>query len=90
MGAKAEIGWTRRTAEGAKFDVYAQHVGKQWIFYRREKRNESWQLITDPPIEDWLELLDSVQRRAARRLHRPEEEDRIKKSIRDRFPEVKV
>lgn len=90
MGAKAEIGWTRRTEEGVKIDVYAQHVGKQWIFYKREKRYEQWLLIEDPPLEDWLELLDSVQRRTARRLHRPEEEEHIKKSIRDRFPEAKV
>ncbi len=90
MGAKAEIGWTRRDEEGVKFDVYAQHVGKQWIFYRRAKRNDQWQLIEDPPFEDWLELLDSVQRRAARRLHRPEEEEYIKKLIHDRFPEAKV
>ncbi len=90
MGAKAEIGWTRHDEEGVKFDVYAQHIGSQWIFYRRAKRNEQWHLIQDPPIEDWLKLLDSVQRRSQRRLHRPEEEGKIRKAIRDRFPEVKM
>ncbi len=90
MGAKAEIGWTRRTEEGVKLDVYAQHVGKQWIFYQRQKRNEQWELIKDPPLEDWLELLDSVQRRIQRRLQRPEEENNVKKAIRERFPEAKV
>jgi len=41
-------------------------------------------------LEDWQELLDAVQRRINRRLLRPEEEDRVKKSIRERFPEAKI
>jgi len=35
-------------------------------------------------------LLDSVQRRINRRLLRPVEEVRVKSSIRERFPEVKL
>jgi hypothetical protein len=88
MGAKAEIGWTRRTDEGVKLDIYAQHIGDRWIFHQRERRNEQWQRIEDPPLEDWLELLDSVQRRIQRRLLRPEEEANVKKAIHDRFPEA--
>ena len=38
MGAKAEISWKGRTAEGLKREVYAQHVGNRWIFHEREKR----------------------------------------------------
>ena len=89
MGAKAEIGWKGRTAEGVKREVYAQHVGDRWKFYAREKRYDQWQAMLEPPLEDWLELLDAVQRKIQRRLLRPEEEARIKQAIRERFPETK-
>jgi hypothetical protein len=88
--AKAEISWKRVTEEGVQLQVYAQHVGREWRFYSREKRFDQWQAIPEPPLEDWLELLDSVQRRINRRLLRPEEEDRVKTIIRERFPEATV
>ena len=49
-----------------------------------------WQAVADPPLVDWLELLDAVQRRINRRLLRPEEEDRVKKKINERFPEANI
>lgn len=84
--AKAEISWRRRTETGERLDVYAQHVGDQWKFFAREKRYDQWQAVTRPPLEDWLELLDAVRRRINRRLLRPEEEERVKKMISERFP----
>ncbi len=86
--AKAEIGWTRTTDEGVKLDVYAQHIGNRWIFYARERRFEQWQLVEKPPLEDWLELLDAVRRKAQRMLLRPEEPARVAKQIRERFPDA--
>jgi hypothetical protein len=88
--AKAEISWKRVTEEGIRLQVYAQHVGGDWRFFARERRYDQWEAIADPPLEDWLELLDSVQRRINRRLLCPEEEGRVKKSIRERFPEAKL
>ena len=85
---KAEISWKRVTEDGLKLQVYAQHVGREWIFYRRERRYDRWQAIPEPPLEDWLELLDAVQRLITRRRVKPQEEDRIKQSIRERFPEA--
>jgi hypothetical protein len=90
MGAKAEISWNVRTAEGTKRQVYAQRVGGEWIFREREKRYDQWQLMKQPPLEDWLELLDAVRRRIARRLLRPEEEDRVARMIHERYPEAKL
>jgi hypothetical protein len=87
---KAEISWRRVTETGITLRVYAQHVGHDWRFFARERRYDRWQRIDDPPLEDWLELLNSVQRRINRRLLRPEEEERIKESIRQRFPEEKL
>jgi len=88
--AKAEISWVRTTEEGDKFQVYAHHVGNRWIFYSRQRRFDQWQELKQPPLEDWLELLDSVRRRVQRRLLRPEEIQRIEKAIRERFPEAKL
>ena len=86
--AKAEISWKRVTEEGIRLQVYARHVGRDWRFFAREQRYDQWQAIVEPPLEDWLELLDAVQRRINRRLLRPEEEERVKNSIRERFPEA--
>lgn len=87
---KAEIGWTRPDESGVKFDVYARRVGGEWRFYSRYRRYEQWQAVRDPPLEDWLELLDAVRRRVDRRLLRPEETARVTKSIRERFPGVEL
>jgi hypothetical protein len=85
---KAEISWRRETDDGQKIQVYAHHVGREWLFYAREKRYDHWEPVPEPPLADWLELLDSVQRLINRRRFRPEEEDRIKRRIRERFPEA--
>ena len=87
---KAEISWKRGTQEGLKLQVYVQHVGRDWLFYAREKRYDRWQAVPEPPLEDWLELLDAVQRLINRRRLRPEEEDRVKKCIRERFPDAAI
>jgi len=86
--AKAQISWKRTTAAGERLQVYAHHVGNRWLFYVRERRFDPWQLNPDPPLEDWLELLDGIQRRIARRLLRPEEAHRVRQAIRERFPEA--
>ena len=90
MSAKAEISWKRTTEDGLPLQVYVQHVGRKWCFFAREKRFDQWQAVEDPPLEDWLELLDAVQRRINRRLLRPEEEALVKKMIRERFPDAKI
>lgn len=90
MGAKAEISWNGRTAEGLKRQVYARRVGTRWLFYEREKRYDCWQPLDPAPLEDWLELLDAVRRRAARRLLRPEEAERVARRIGELFPGTKT
>jgi hypothetical protein len=86
--AKAEISWRRVNQEGVTLQVYAQHVSREWRFFIREKRFDQWRSVENPVLEDWLELLDSVKRRINRRLLRPEEEARVKKVIRERFPDT--
>ena len=88
MGVKAEISWKGRTADGFRREVYARRVGGEWKFYARAKRFEQWKPLEHPPLEDWQELLEAVRRRIARRLQRPEEESRLKKVIRELFPEA--
>ncbi|HEY6228651.1 MAG TPA: hypothetical protein VI282_16150 [Verrucomicrobiae bacterium] len=87
---RAEISWKKRTEEGEKREVYAKHVGDQWLFYSREKRFDDWEPLAQPPLDDWLELLDGVRRRIGRRLLRPEEEERVIKAILLRYPEAEV
>jgi hypothetical protein len=90
MAAKAEISWKRRTEEGERLEIYAHHVGNRWNFFVRTRRFEQWQPLEQPPLEDWLELLDAVRRRVARRLLRPEEVERVERTIRESFPEAQL
>ncbi len=90
MSAKAEISWKRITEEGVRMQVYAHHVGDEWRFFIRERRYDRWEPLDNPLLEDWLQLLDSVRRRINRRLLRPEEEARVTRMIRERFPESTV
>jgi hypothetical protein len=87
---RAEVSWKKKTEEGGKREVYAKHVGNQWVFYEREKRFDDWEKLPQPPLEDWLELLDGVRRRIARRLLRPEEEERVLKLIRLQYPDAEL
>lgn len=89
MGAKAEIGWTTPGEDGLKRHVFAQRVGGKWMFFERPRRKGKevqWEPLTEPPLSDWLELLDSVTRRADRGLHPPDELQRIRSTILERFP----
>ena len=83
---RGEVSWKGRDADGQKREVYARRQGKGWKFFVREKRYDQWQELPRPLLEDWLELLDGVQRRVARRLLRPEEEPRLKQTILEQFP----
>jgi predicted carbohydrate-binding protein with CBM5 and CBM33 domain len=88
--AKAEISWKRHGDDGETLQVYAHHVGKRWKFYIRQRRYEQWQTLEHPPLDVWLKLLDAIRRRVARRLLRPEEIPRVKKTIRELFPEAEM
>ncbi len=88
MGVKAEITWKRQTPEGDRCEINARRAGKEWKFFIRQQRFEVWEPLADPPLEDWLELLDGIRRRVARQLLRPEEETRLRRTIHERFPEV--
>ena len=87
---KAEISWKRVTEDGTKLQVYVQRVGRDWKFFHREKRFDTWQPVKNPPLEDWLELLDAMQRLITRRRYQPDDEERLRKQIREKFPEAGV
>jgi hypothetical protein len=87
---KAEISWKRTTAEGLKLQVYARHVGREWRFFSRERRFDPWQRVPEPRLEDWLALLDAVQRLITRRRFQPADEERLRRRIRERFPQAPV
>ena len=87
---KAEISWKRVTDDGEKLQVYAQHVGKDWLFFHREKRFDQWQPVKNPPLEDWLHLLDAVQRYVTRRRYQPADEAEIRRMILERFPDAQI
>jgi hypothetical protein len=65
-------------------------VSREWKFSHRAKRFDQWQPVPEPPLEDWLELLDAVQRLITRRRLQPEHEERVRQRIRERFPDAEV
>ena len=84
--AAASIEWNRISDDGVKRHVLAERVGDKWAFLMREKRFDPWLAVADPPLADWLELLDGVRRRIGRGLLKQEEEARVVKEIRRLFP----
>lgn len=86
MGQKSEITWKRRTDDGEKLEINARFIGADWRFYQRNRRFDQWQQFPEPPLEDWLTLLDGVERRIQRRLMKPEEAPRLRKRIKEMFP----
>ena len=88
MSGRGEISWTRADEEsGQKHQIYARQTGNRWNFFIRRRRFDNWEPLPKPPLEDWLELLDGVERRVSRRLQPPEAIAQVKKLMRDRFPE---
>ena len=87
---KAEISWKRTTEDGEKLQVYVQHIGRDWKFFHRHKRYDVWQPVPEPPLEDWLELLDAMQRLVNRRRYQPDDEEKLRRQIRELFPEADV
>ncbi|HTV76366.1 MAG TPA: hypothetical protein VMD57_05140 [Candidatus Baltobacteraceae bacterium] len=90
MAVKAEISWKRVTEDGGKIQVNAQRVSREWKFSRRAKRFDQWQPVAEPPLEDWLELLDAVRRLVTRRRYQPDDEELLRRQIRERFPEAEI
>ena len=86
--AKAEISWKREMAAGLRLQVRAQRVGGDWRFFSRERRFDQWQSMKEPPLEDWLKLLDAVQRLIVRGRLQPDDEERVRRQIRELFPEA--
>jgi hypothetical protein len=80
----------RETVDGEKLEVYAHRVGTRWEFFTRPGRGDHWQPLESPPLEDWLELLESVRRRAQRRLYEPDAAVKLEASIRARFPRAEL
>jgi hypothetical protein len=84
--ARADIAWVRTDADGLKLQVYAHQVGTRWDFFCRPGRHDDWQVLKDPPLEDWLQVLDGVRRRTQRRLYAPAEAGKLEAEVRKRFP----
>lgn len=85
---KAEISWKRVTSAGVKLQVNARRVGREWRFFVRERRYDRWREVPEPPLEDWLNLLDAMRRLIARRRFQPDDEEHLRRRIRERFPET--
>jgi hypothetical protein len=85
--AAVRIEWKRRNDEGERHEVMAERVGDEWSFFVREGRFDEWKPLENPPIDEWFELLDGVRRRVGRKLLKPDEEKRLARHIRERFPQ---
>lgn len=91
MGAKkGEIGWRRVDEDGNRLRVCAEPSRDKWTFYAQIRRNDRWEVIKKPPLEDWLNLLDAVKRRVSRKLMQPADEKTLVRKIREKFPEAEI
>jgi len=89
MAVKGEIGWKRMTPEREKLNVIARRFGGEWHFFHQPQRFDDWQPVENAPLEDWLELLDAVERRMPRGKLSTQDVEHVRRRIRERFPEHK-
>lgn len=92
MGVKADIGWVRPDEEGGKRHVYVERHGGKWRFFHRDKRRGrdiEWVPVPEPPLVDWLELIDALERGYVRRRYQLEDIAAVKKLVHERFPDWK-
>lgn len=87
MAHKSEIGWKRQLEDGERLEIFARKVGGEYCFFTRARRFDRWEAQPKPPLEDWLELLEAVERRVVRRLLQPDDVDHLKQRIKERFPD---
>jgi hypothetical protein len=87
---KGQIGWRRKLEDGGHMNCYAYAKGDRWQFFAQTERFEKWEPVKTPPLEDWLCLLDAVDRRLRRMAARPETAAKIRKRIKELFPEAQV
>ena len=89
MCIRDRINWKRRDEYGERLECYARNERNVWKFFRRERRFERWEAYPEPTLEDWLELLDGVRRRIPRRKMEPADENRLVRTIKEKFPDQK-
>jgi hypothetical protein len=92
MSGKVEIGWTTLGEDGVKRHVFATKFGGEWRFYERPKRKGrdiEWTEIDPVPLPEWLELLEALERRAPRDLTPPDQIEKVRRKIRELYPEHK-
>ena len=88
--AKGEVSWKGMFEDGRKRQVYAKKVGNDWRFYEREKRYDEWDPLPKPPFDDWMQLMDGVDRRVSRRLLQPQDAQKLRQKIKELYPEADV
>ena len=88
--ARDDIEWVRANADGERIQVKAHQIRTRWDFYWRQGRHHHWEKLEPPLLEDWLEVLDGVRRRAQRRQYAPDEAAKVEALIRERFPTAEL
>jgi len=57
---------------------------------KREKRYDEWDALPKPPFDDWMQLMDGVDRRVSRRLLQPQDAQKLRQKIKELYPEADV
>lgn len=83
---KQEVSWKLRLEDGAKREVLARRVGREWRFMERSGRYDPWRDIAAPSREEWQTLLDSLRRRYVRKGFSEEDVRAVERIIAERFP----
>jgi len=88
--ARDDIEWVREDAEGERIEIKAHQIRERWDFYWRPGRSYGWEKLPEPLLEDWLEVLDGVERRVQRRRYPLDEPAKVRRLIRQRFPRAEL
>lgn len=64
---RQKIGWTERDGNGVQWNVEASRHRNAWTFVRRSHRRDDWERIEIPSVDQWTQLLDTLERKYQRR-----------------------
>jgi hypothetical protein len=64
---RQKIGWTEKDADGTSWNVEASRNRNVWTFVRRAHRNDKWESLSEPSVENWERLLEVLERKYQRR-----------------------
>lgn len=78
---RQEINWRTRRPDRTSYEVRVSRWSGKIKFYFKEKGAEQWDMVREPELHDWEDLLNALDRRYSRKQATDQEITFVKKQI---------